>query len=289
MKNYALLLLILTSLSFASHNPAYIIYNQKGKETKYLKMIKDLQSADLVFFGELHTDPISHWLQQEITKELYENKKENLVIGAEMFEADQQLILNEYLADNFSAKKFEEGTHLWSNYKTDYKPVVEFAKKNGLKYIATNIPRRYASIIYKKGFEGLKELSTEAKKLISPNLEKLYDKNVACYAEMMEMEGMSGHVSENFPKSQAAKDATMAHFILKNWEKGQLFIHFNGAYHSDNFEGIIWWINKLKPNLTIKTISVAYQKDIAKLEEENMGKASYIVAVPDNMTQTNRK
>ncbi len=289
MKKYALVLLIaIISFSFTTDKPAYLLYNQKGKEVKYQKMIKDLESADLVFFGELHTDPISHWLQYEITKDLYEVKNKDIVIGAEMFEADNQLMINEYLKGIYPDKKFEDEAKLWGNYKTDYKPVLNFAKENGLRYIATNIPRRYASVVYKNGFEGLKELSTEARKLISPDLEKLYDKNVACYVEMMNMEGMGGHVNENFPKAQAAKDATMAHFILQNWKKGKLFIHFNGSYHSDNFEGIIWWINKLKPGLNIKTISVVYQEDITNLEEENLEKANYVVAVPDNMTQTKR-
>jgi uncharacterized iron-regulated protein len=132
-----------------------------------------------------------------------------------MFEADNQLMIDEYLKGLYPDKKFEDEAKLWGNYKTDYKPVLDFAKENGLKYVATNIPRRYASVVYKNGFEGLKELSPEARKLIGPDLEKLYDKNVACYAEMMNMEGMGGHVSENFPKAQAAKDATIETHILK--------------------------------------------------------------------------
>jgi hypothetical protein len=94
---------------------------------------------------------------------------------------------------------------------------------------------------------------------------------------------------ENYPKAQAAKDATMAHFILKNWKEGKLFFHFDGAYHSDNFEGIVWWINKLKPGLNIKTISIVLQEDIMELEEENIDKANYIITVPVSMTKTNRK
>lgn len=274
--------------AFTSDKPAYKLFDQDGKSVKYEKMIKDIQTADIVFFGELHTDPIAHWLQFEITKDLFEVKKENLILGAEMFETDNQLLIDEYLADFYTDTKFEAEAKLWGNYKTDYKPVLEFAKKNQLKYIATNIPRRYASVVHKKGFEGLSELSEEAKKLISPDMSKFYDKELACYANMMNMEGMGGHVNENFPKAQAAKDATMAHFILKNWTEGKLFFHFDGAYHSDNFEGIVWWINKLKPGLTIKTISTVYQKDIEDLTDENKEKANYIIAIPENMTQTNR-
>ena len=288
MKHYKFLIIIMAMISFAftTDKPAYILYNQKGKEAKYSKMIDEIKDADLILFGEMHYDPIAHWLQLEITKDVYNTKKENLIIGSEMFEADNQLIMNEYLEGNFAYKKFKADIRLWPNYKTDYKPVVEFAKKKGLKFIATNIPRRYASIVHKKGFEGLNELSKEAKRYFSPDMEKLYDKNVECYAAMLKMQGMGGHVNANFPKAQAAKDATMAHFIIKNWKKGKTFIHFQGEYHSDNFEGIVWWIKKLKPKMKVKTISTVYQKDINKLEKENIDRANYIIVVPENMTQT---
>ena len=274
------------SFAFTTDKPAYKLYNQKGEEAKYSKMIEDIKDADLILFGEMHYDPIAHWLQQEITKDIYKTKKEDLIIGSEMFESDNQLIMNEYLKGFFGYKKFKADIRLWPNYKTDYKPVVEFAKKNKLKFIATNIPRRYASIIHKNGFDGLKKLSKEAQQYISPNLEKLYDKNVNCYAAMLKMKGMGGHVNENFPKAQAAKDATMAHFIIKNWKKGNTFIHFQGAYHSDNFEGIAWWIKKIKPKMKIKTITTVYQKDLSKLKKENINRANYIIVVPNNMTQT---
>ena len=76
---------------------------------------------------------------------------------------------------------------------------------------------------------------------------------------------------------------------LKNWKEGKLLFHFDGAYHSDNFEGIVWWINQLKPDLNIKTISIVTQEDIEDLEEDNKEKANYIIAVPESMTQTTRK
>jgi len=287
-KTLLYLMIAFVGFAFSSDKPAYKLYNQKGKEIKYARMLEELKDADIVFFGENHTDPISHWLQYELTADLYNIKKESFILGAEMFEADNQLIFTEYMDSLYDDKKFEAEMRLWPNYKTDYKPVVKFARENDIPYIATNVPRRYAAMVHKGGFEALHQLSSEAKQYISPDLERLYDPNVKCYADMMNMEGMPAHVTENFPKSQAIKDATMAYFILKNWEKGKLFLHFDGAYHSDNFEGIVWWINKLKPGLNIKTISVAYQENVAKLDDENIDRANFIIAVPETMTQTNK-
>jgi hypothetical protein len=77
-----------------------------------------------------------------------------------------------------------EITQLWSNYQTDYRPLVDFAKENNLRFIATNIPRRYASMINKMGIKALKELSPEALALIGPDLEKYFDPTAKAYAEM---------------------------------------------------------------------------------------------------------
>ena len=77
--------------------------------------------------------------------------------------------------------------------------------------------------------------------------------------------GPAMHGNQNLPKAQAIKDATMAHFILENWEKGKTFIHYNGSYHSDNFEGIVWYLKQENPNLYIDE---KYYAQTSKFEKE---------------------
>lgn len=280
---FAALFFVLTA--FKADKPAYYLFNIEGKTVKYEKMLKQVENADIILFGELHDNPVAHWLQLELTKDLYELKENKLVLGAEMFESDNQLILDEYIDTLISQKRFEAEARLWSNYKTDYKPLIEFAKENKINFVATNIPRRYASLVNTKGFEGLEELSEEAKTFVSP-LPINYDPELECYKSMLEMEGMGDHVNENFPKAQAVKDATMAHFILKNWSNGKLFLHYHGAYHSDNFESIYWYLKQENPNLNIITVTTVSQKDVPTLESENTGKADYTICVDEDMTKT---
>jgi uncharacterized iron-regulated protein len=285
---------LLFALSFqviAQEKPAYRIFTSVGKKVDYNDVIKESSKADIVFFGELHDDPIAHWLELEITKSLFEERGKNLVLGAEMFEADNQLLIDEYFQGIYDASKFEAEVKLWKNYKTDYKPLLEFARGKGLPFIATNVPRRYASLVSKKGFEALDKLDPEAKKYIAP-LPFPYDPEVKCYKNMLNMGGMgmmsrdTSHVNLNFPKAQAVKDATMAHFILKNWSDGKIFIHYNGSYHSSNFEGIVWYLKKFNPALRIATIEAVQQDETGSLEKENQNKASFIVAIPASMTRT---
>ena len=285
-KYFTILIAIFFLMSgFKSDKPAYMLFNKEGKAVKYEKMLKQMEDADIVLFGELHDNPISHWLQLELTKDLYKQEGKDLVLGAEMFESDNQVIMDEYLSGKISQRNFEAEIRLWPNYKTDYKPLVEFAKDSGLYFVATNVPRRYASLVNSKGFEGLEELSDEAKTFLPP-LPPAYDSTLNCYASMMNMEGMGSHVTPNFPKAQAIKDATMAHFILKNWEPGKLFLHYHGAYHSQNFESIYWYLKQENPDLKIVTIHSTMQKDVSELKEENTGLADFTICVDEDMTRT---
>jgi hypothetical protein len=148
------------------------------------------------------------------------------------------------------------------------------------------IPRRYASIVFSGGFEALDSLGQHAK-MFFPPLPIPYDPELPGYQAMLEMGGgMGGHASDNFPKAQAIKDATMAHFIIQNLPEGKLFIHYHGTYHSNNFEGIVWYLNEYKPGLNIMTIASVEQDDVDALEEENEELADFILVIPSSMTKT---
>lgn len=281
------LMVIFTTLTAMKGDmPAYKLYTAKGKATSFDKLVKASAEADVVLFGELHNNPISHWLQLELTKAMYEQLGNKLVLGAEMFESDNALMVDEFLSKKLNDRNFEAQARLWPNYKTDYKPLLVFARDNGIPFIATNIPRRYAALVNSEGFEGLEALSAEAKQYIAP-LPPPYDAGLPGYKGMMEMMGGSGgHVNENLPKAQAIKDATMAHFILKNLAPGKTFLHYHGTYHSDNYEGIMWYLKHERPDLKIVTIKSAEQPSVDSLDSENAGKADFILVIPETMTKT---
>ncbi len=270
-------------LSFTADKPAYLIYDSKGKVSSYEALLKSAKDADIILFGELHDNPICHWLQLELTKDLFETKKNNLILGAEMFEADDQIALNEYLQGKISDKTLKDEVKLWPNYATDYKPLLDFAKNNHLNFVATNIPRRYANLVYNKGIEKLDSLDEEAKKWITP-LPMKYDENLKCYKDIYESAG--GHGGQNLPKSQAIKDATMAYFILKNWSKGKTLIHYNGSYHSNYHQGIEWYLKQTNPALKVFTIGSTEQMAVDTLAKDAAGLADFIICTPETMTKT---
>lgn len=277
----ALLLPLLSLALSAQQKPAYLIYNQKGKKVSYKKMLKTMAKKDIVLFGETHNNAIAHWLQLEVTKDCGEIRQ--LVLGAEMFEQDNQAALDAYLQGKINAKQLDSQARLWKNYPTDYAPLVNYAKEKKIPFAATNIPRRYASMVAKGGFAVLDTIPAQAKTWMAP-LPMAYDSTLPGYVNMLKM--MGGHGGSNLPKAQASKDATMAHFILKYYTPGSLFIHYNGSYHSENYEGIVWYLRQQKPELKYGTITVVSQENIKSLLAENKGKADFIICVDEDMTNT---
>ncbi|WP_027378359.1 ChaN family lipoprotein [Chryseobacterium daeguense] len=289
MKNIFITILLTAFCSFNAQDfKAYQFYNQKGKEIRTEKLVRELAEYDVVFFGENHNNSINHWLQLKITEALYREKNGQVILGAEMFERDNQSQLNQYLSGKFDAKILKDSARLWNNFTTDYKPLVDFAKAKKLNFIATNIPRRYASQTSKEGLESLNNLSEKEKTYIA-QLPIKVTLDTPGYPEMKAMMGdhTDGTKVMNFISAQATKDATMAESILKNFQAGKTFIHYNGNYHSKEFGGIYWYIKQKNPNLKMAVISVFESEDPElKVPEKDYKPTDFNLIIPADMTKT---
>ncbi|MET7036393.1 ChaN family lipoprotein [Elizabethkingia miricola] len=267
---------------------AYKFYNKKGKAVKPEKIVKQLSDYDVVLFGELHNNSIVHWLQLKLTEALYQQKDKQLILGAEMFERDNQPQLDRYLSGQLDPKSMKDSVRLWNNYITDYKPLLDFAKAKNLKFIAGNIPRKYASQVAKQGLESLNTLDAKEKTYIAALPVKV-TLDTPGYKEMKTM--MGDHADDlkvmNFISAQAVKDATMAESIIKNLEPGKTFVHYNGNYHSKEYGGIYWYLKQRNPNLKIAVISV-FESESSKLSvpEKDYIPTDFNLIVPADMTKT---
>ena len=272
----------IATLSFGQEK-AHQIYNKDGNKISYKTMLFKMKNADVVLFGENHNDPISHWLQLELTKSLHEKHGKNLMLGAEMLDADNQVVLDEYLLGFSREKDFEKEAKIWPNHKTDYRPLLRFAKENALHFVATNIPRRFANMVYRFGVDTLAYLPSASKQFIAP-LPMAYDTSLHCYKEISIIAG--GHGGENLSKSQAIKDATMAHFIQANMKEDTKFIHYHGSYHSKYYESIMWYLLQLNSSLAIQTLEVVEHADVSEFDKELIGNADFFIVVDEDMCKT---
>lgn len=286
MRYLSFVALALLLSAMRTDKPAYQLFDQRGNSCSYRELLKKARQSDVVFFGELHDNPICHWLELELTKDLFDETEGKLALGAEMFESDNQVVLDEFTTGLIKDKNFEADARLWPNYKSDYKPLVSFAREKKLPFVATNVPRRYAAMVNSGGFESLNKLSASALGYMAP-LPVVFDSTLSGYAEMIEMaKGMPGHAGANIAKAQALKDATMAYFIHQNVKSGHTFLHFNGSYHTENWQGIVWYLKRLEPSLNILTIASATQDQIDKPDSTHVNKADFLLLVPETMSRT---
>lgn len=269
---FAALLFVLAAA--AQVLPAYALFDAKGKKVGHKQLLKLAAGGDVVLFGEQHNSVVAHWLQLMVARELA--AKGPLVMGAEMVEADDQATLDRYLRGEIDQAAFDTLARLWKNHHTDYAPLVDLAKSQGLRFIACNVPRRYARAVSRGGFDALDTVPAEQRAWMAP-LPIAFDPTLPGYVNMLKM--MEGHGTPDMVKAQALKDATMAHFIAVNFRPGARFLHFNGSYHSDRYEGIGWYLRRFRPELKQVTIATVTQDQLARLDKEHLGLADIILVV----------
>jgi len=266
---------------------AFRFYNNKGKAANYQNIYESCVEADIILFGELHNNSIIHWLQLELAKDLAQDSNISLVMGAEMFEQHQKLALMEYMQGVSDYKTFKKDTKLWPNFKTDYKPLVDVAKENNVAFVATNVPRILARSVSKIGLDSFYTTLNDSIRELLPNLPIPLDYKAPGYKELIESNFGADHGvnTKLMVQAQALKDATMAFYILKNLKQGQVFLHFNGDFHSKDGGGIVWYLNNYDKKKKVLVISSVESGNLNfKAEWKNQG--DFLLVVPENMTKS---
>lgn len=275
---------IVCTCAFSAHAiEAFRLFDNSGRQVAFEEMIDSLGKAEVVFIGENHNCPISHWMELEITKALHEKHGNSLMLGEEMMEADNQLILDEYLSGKISYDRFETEARLWPNYSTDYYPVVYYAKDNGIPFVATNVPRRYANAVSNSGLGALDSFSQEALSYMAPlpiPFEYNTDDADAKFGMMQLISRRTPEEMRNLAEAQALKDATMGWMIAKSMKPGTRFVHINGTMHSNSGDGIIPYLLKYRPSTQVATVTSIREDEIDSIDPDYLGLADFYIVVP---------
>lgn len=231
---------LLTAPAFAqAAGNDYKVYSTVLKREVAVKdMVSAVNPGEVLIFGEQHDDAIGHQLEHDIFAALQARFGIELILSMEMFHRDVQYIVDEYLAGIISEKNFIKEARAWDTYKTDYRPVVEFAKEHNLQVIAANAPSRYTNLVTRKGLSALDGLSKEVKKNYIAPLP--VDTLTGIYYDKF-LEAMGGHTTPgmNLYQSQNFWDATMSYSIASAMKKHKHAVVFqlNGRFHSEYHSG----------------------------------------------------
>jgi uncharacterized iron-regulated protein len=272
------------SVSAQNSDARYHIYDARGNAATLSNIIQAIEKSDVVFLGENHDDATAHILQAEIFTKVYESYEKNrrIVLSLEMFERDVQIVLDEYLKDLITEKKFLDDSRPWNNYKTDYRPLLEFAKQNKLAVIAANAPRRYVNMVSRGGRAALDGLSPEAKRWLAPlpyaASSSEYTKKFNALMGNIKSE-TSSEPSKIF-EAQTLWDATMAFSIAEylRKDKNNLVVHLNGSFHTENRLGTAEQLQRFQPNAKILVVTMRSEEGYAKFDRvKHSGLGDFVI------------
>jgi uncharacterized iron-regulated protein len=256
------------------------------------QMLDALAKADVVFVGEQHDHARGHELELEILKGLHARSPKTL-LSLEMFERDVQPVVDEYTGGFITETHFLQSSRPWPNYKTDYRPMVEFCKENRLPVVAANAPRRYVNIVSRKGQAGLDGLPKPSRAYLgrypySMILPAGYDKmlndlfggahNPAGQAVASNMPS-----PENMKQAQGLWDVTMADSIARavKVHRGWKVMQVNGAGHSDHHYGIVDRLRQVEPRLKVAVVTIAPDSAYPNADPAGYsGLADFVILTP---------
>jgi uncharacterized iron-regulated protein len=216
-----------------------------------------LMDYRVIFIGEEHESQVSHRAELTILKGLAQ-RDSNLVLALEMFGRDVQDVLDAYLKGIISEKKFLKQAHPWPNYPEDYRPLVEFSKKKGMRVIAANIPRRAAAAVAMAN-KVSPDVMGEDRRFLPRTLhlksKEYYKRFASSMEEMPHFTPMKGMKVDGLYKAQILKDSVMAASVEPFLDRRTLFCC--GHFHSDYHLGIPYQLRKNHPRLKIAVIAMA--------------------------------
>ena len=274
-------------LSAANATPIFSITDtHTGKTMSRDALLDRLVQADVVFVGEQHMDPATHALELTILEGLHKRVGARLTLGMEMWERDAQPALDAYLHGRTNEAAFLKTARPWSNYQTDYRPLIEYAKANNIPVLASNVPKPVASAVGKRGLAALAGFPADQyAALIQAPQDGAW---LRFQAVMESMGGAHGSAAMDeatvarFYEAQTVRDETMAESITRRLDTAPngLVLHINGQFHSDYGDGIPRRVLWRRPLTKIVIVSVMPVADVKKVPTKLDRKlADYVVLV----------
>jgi len=152
------------------------VFTSDGKPASLEDVVRAMRDSEAVMVGEIHTDPVGHWVEAELFRRALDQTRAGdeegalrpLALSMEMFERDVQEVLDEYLQGLITEGQFLASSRPWEYYEEDYRPMVEAAKARGVPVIAANAPRRYVNRVSRLGRDALFDLPPRTRSVLPP-------------------------------------------------------------------------------------------------------------------------
>ncbi len=122
-------------------------------------LVARLADRRILFVGESHDRYEDHLNQLAVLRGLQAGGGD-LAIGMEMFQQPFQPVLDAYIAQEINEQEMLKGTEYFDRWRFDYRlyrPILRFAREQGIPVIALNLDRDITTKAGEAGLEGLDE------------------------------------------------------------------------------------------------------------------------------------
>ncbi|MEO5343290.1 MAG: ChaN family lipoprotein [Gammaproteobacteria bacterium SHHR-1] len=185
-----------------------------GQALSFTGLIGQLLQEDVIFIGEIHSE-YGHQRMQLALLEALHRRKVKLAIGVEWIQRPFQQHLDDFIADRIDEAEMLRRTQYFSRWGHDYRhyrPIVQFAKREGLPLIALNAPSELIQAIMQGGLKGLDDF------YVAQLPEEYYFTNETYKQRLQRIyarhQGIKGSFG-NFYEVQLTWDETMAEQVTR--------------------------------------------------------------------------
>ena len=263
--------------------PARIVATDRDLALDVVEVADELAAADVVVLGELHRTPPVHETHLLLLEELHE-RRPNLAIAMEMFERDVQTVMLQYLNGLIDEDEFRAKARPWPDYVRDYRPVVEFARRNGLLVLAANAPALTVKRASREGLDAVRGEPHIAREVSAPQ-----DDGYDAFVEMMQGHpGVTDAMMQRFYGAQCLRDDTMAETVTDHLRERRgagadpLVVLICGRGHSDHRRGAVQRMLSRMPDLDVRVLSAEAVADAdVAVYAAPRDVADYVLVVPE--------
>ena len=252
-----------------------IISAKTGESVTFDELMKDLNSNQIIFVGEQHTNSSHHGIQLKIIQDVFKNNP-SMRVGMEMFDRSYQEVLELWSVGGLEEDAFLRKVHWYANWRYDfalYRDILLFIKQNRIKLIGLNIPTYIPGRIRVGGLENLSDLDRQY-------LPKEIDTSNTAHRDYVKKVFEQHHFKskvnfDDFYMAQCVWDEIMAESVASNLGTKQIVV-LAGNGHIQFKYGI--------PDRTFRRTGVPYRTlYLAPAGEEvELGMADYIWITPAN-------
>lgn len=196
-------------------------------------IFEQLNRNRVVFVGENHDRMDHHLNQLEIIRRMYQANNK-LAIGMEMFQQPYQPALDRYIAGETDERQFLVESEYFERWRIDYRyyrPIIQFARENGIPLIALDVTDELRGRVGALGLEGLSPAEREQVPAEIDRSNTEYRRFMQAIFQMHPP--VRGQDFEKFLEVQLVRDEAMAE-TAANWLKanpdGRMVILAGGGH-----------------------------------------------------------